>query len=158
MARPLPTREQAVKRFWSKVDRSGDCWTWQAATDRYGYGASCHNGRQMKAHRLAYLLFVGPLPAGPICHRCDNPPCVRPEHLFAGTPAINNRDRAAKGRSGDQSGERASRTKLCADDVRDIRRTYAKGRASQRELAARFGVSQTTIMLIVNRQRWQSIT
>lgn len=86
-------------RFWNKVDRSGDCWTWQGSRDRKGYGRVSVNQRPVLAHRFSWTLSHGPIPDG-LCvlHKCDNPPCVNPEHLFLGTIADNNRDMVAKGR------------------------------------------------------------
>lgn len=90
MSKPIPwTRE----RFMSRIRVVGECWEWARARHPGGYGATCYNGKQTKAHRLAYLLFVGPLPDGAwVLHSCDNPPCCNPAHLYAGTATDNNRD------------------------------------------------------------------
>lgn len=92
---------EMVERFLSKVDTSGECWTWRASTSR-GYGQFSVNGHgsaPLKAHRVAYELFVGPIPDGLVlCHACDNPSCVRPSHLLAGTQADNLRGASARGR------------------------------------------------------------
>lgn len=86
--------------FWGKVVKTqGGCWEWTTPRDAQGYGHIQHNGKRYKAHRLSYLLNVGPFPAEQvICHRCDNPPCCNPEHLFAGTQSDNAQDMVRKGR------------------------------------------------------------
>jgi hypothetical protein len=98
---------RARELFWKKVDKSGDCWIWTANRLPKGYGLF---GRQywdemhtQLAHRWAWFLTHGDLPHDLlVCHRCDNPPCVRPEHLFLGTSKDNNRDRAGKWRHHNQ--------------------------------------------------------
>lgn len=99
-------------RFWFRVDKSGDCWTWSAArgAGKFDYGYFWTDGKKLvKAHRYAYALANGPIPEGMvICHRCDNPPCVRPDHLFLGTQKDNIHDMDAKGR-----GRRPTRRTHC---------------------------------------------
>jgi hypothetical protein len=95
------------ERFWSKVDKGGPvhpalgtaCWTWTAYRNPKGYGILGRDGSARLAHRIAWEIERGPIPDGLFaCHRCDNPACVRVEHLFLGTSGDNTRDAAAKGR------------------------------------------------------------
>lgn len=94
-------------RFWSRVDKSNDCWIWTGAVAS-GYGACRYKGKQTTAHRVAYELEVGLIPTGlVVMHRCDNPLCVKPDHLVVGTQSENLRDMVAKGRYG---GDRSKNT------------------------------------------------
>lgn len=86
--------------FWQNVDKGESCWNWQGADAGDGYGAACYQGRTWRAHRLAWVLTKGEIPAGMfVCHHCDNRRCVRPDHLWLGTAIENNLDRDAKGRN-----------------------------------------------------------
>ncbi len=88
------------KPFWPQVDKSGDCWIWTGRLDQDGYGKYRFQLRAVRAHRWSYEEANGPIPAGLIiCHHCDNPPCVRPSHLYAGTHADNDRDKRTRGRA-----------------------------------------------------------
>src|SRR4051812_22074657 len=88
-----------MERFWSKVDKTGECWLWTAYRDAAGYGRFGLAGKVQKAHRVSYELAVGPIPAGAhVLHSCDNPPCVNPDHLRVGSRIDNMRDKFMRGR------------------------------------------------------------
>lgn len=140
-------KPQDLQRFWSKVNKDpgqgpqGECWTWQANHSK-GYGTFRVNDKIVKAHRVAYYLFHGTDPAPlDVLHRCDNPPCVRPEHLFRGTNADNVADRQAKGRKIHtepwQVGGQNNYAKLNDAKVLAIRSSSA----SSREIALLYGIS-----------------
>ena len=118
---------------------------WVGAANRpNGYGRISLGGLKLLAHRLAWELAHGPIPAGlHVLHRCDNPRCVRHDHLYLGTNRDNHVDKARKGRAN---------FKLTFEQVREIRRLYREGAYKQCELAARFGVAQSMISLVVNRR------
>lgn len=147
------------ERFWSKVERSDECWEWKGARFPAGYGIfSTSHGRSgvsQRAHRAAWQLSYGPIPPGlVVCHRCDNPPCVRPDHLFLGTNATNQRDMTKKGRG--RNGTRNGRALLTETAIPEIRRRRALGE-STRAIAADFGVSPGAIWFITTGKHWKHV-
>jgi hypothetical protein len=89
-----------MNRFWDKVVKTDGCWEWSGCRHPRGYGLARYMGKTVVTHRIAWMLERGAIPGGMvICHKCDNPPCVNPDHLFIGTQADNNRDRHQKGRT-----------------------------------------------------------
>ena len=135
------------RRFWSKVNKTSDCWLWVGAADRQGYGR-IKTSTTVLAHRKSWEIHNGPIPDGLlVCHKCDNPPCVRPDHLFLGTNDDNMADMVQKGRAPRQS-------RLTDIEVATIRRRYADGERWPRSLAREFGVSRSTIYYIVRRKTW----
>lgn len=132
---------------WTVTD-SG-CWEWNGRTGgRMGYGEIDHDGRQQPAHRLAYQTWVGPVvPDEVVRHKCDNPPCINPDHLEPGTHAENAHDRDSRGRQGaNQWG--TSKKWLTNEEVAEIRALMPVPRGGQKLLAERYGVSATTISKI----------
>lgn len=165
------------ERFWAKVDKNGPvhpvlgtrCHLWTGAPDSHGYGTIGAGHKTLKAHRVAWVLFVGPIPEGEgVLHRCDVRLCVNyVEHLFTGTPGDNMRDRTAKGRSasGDRHGsathpgamprgEAHWNARLKRADVDAIRERYVPGYGAQSALAREYGVARGVIRRIVNRETW----
>lgn len=140
--------------FLSKVEQGDGCWFWKGCLDVEGYGRVQFNRRTLKAHRVSYELFCGPITKGmSVCHRCDNPTCVRPHHLFLGTTADNLEDRDNKGRG--PVGERNGRSKINREIAEEIRRLYDTGQHTQNSLAARFGIGQSQVGLILRGKCWK---
>lgn len=147
-------------RFWTKVECRGhnECWPWLSITDACGYGmmfqCSKPKIRWYRAHRLSYELNVGPIPVGmKVLHRCDNPTCVNPKHLWLGTQSDNNRDRDTKGRGRlVRFGEDNGRCVLSDKQVAMIRQEYATQKVSQSQLAHKFGCSQPQVSRIIRKQ------
>ena len=133
-------------QFWSKVARGEPdaCWEWTGGLKGYGYGAAWFHGKRVSAHRLAYELTHGPIPAGlKICHSCDNPPCCNPAHLFAGTQADNIVDAYQKQRL--PSGDKHYKTKVRERDVAWLQECIASGWLTRAEAAEALGVTKGTI-------------
>lgn len=147
----------SAQAFWGKTDHSGgpaECWPWVGRRDRNGYGIG-HFGWTRYAHRQAYYFSRGayPRPHMDVCHSCDNPPCVNPNHLWLGTHSENLLDASQKGRLNTAAGERHSQSKLDWAKVRAIRARVAAG-ASQHRIAVEYGVSQVAIHFVVTRKTW----
>lgn len=145
-----------TERFASRYipEPNSGCWLWMGHATTLGYGMLKNdNGKRQYAHRISYFLHYGKSPGmAHVLHKCDNPPCVNPEHLFLGTQSDNMRDMAAKGRHWDCSGERSPFAKLSAADVYQIR--AAKGGTSAIALGQRYGVGRCQIYAIWNRRSW----
>ena len=142
-----------------KIDPSTDCWLWAGGKTSRGYGNMSFDGgaRRAHAHRVSHELHIGPIPEGfVVCHKCDNPACVNPEHLFAGTQRDNIRDMDAKGRrvTVAKRGSENSLSKLTEAQALEI---YNSPK-SQRVLAKEYGVSQRAIWKIKNHETWVHVT
>lgn len=166
MGRPKGSKNRTSKsissRFWSKVlipsDKSPyDCWTWTAFIHPSGYGTFRLNGKEILAHRMAWILTNGEIPDDKyVCHHCDNRICCNPSHLFLGTAKDNAHDRDNKGRTvvPDNRGSKHGMSKLTEEDVLDIREFLDWGVHTQSELADKYGVDRRTINKIYNRRAW----
>jgi hypothetical protein len=170
---------QRIERFWSHIDKSkgqgktGDCWEWQKSRTSKGYGRFGLWKHNVRAHRLAYYLTTGEWNELNILHKCDNPPCCNPAHLFAGTDTDNRNDKIAKGRHiphsrghlrGDDNparkypekiarGEKVGTSKLTGEQVRLIR--FSKEPA--KTFTDMFNISKHTVCLIRKNKTWKHI-
>lgn len=144
-----------AQRFWPKVDKRGsdECWPWLGLKDKAGYGRVYgHAGKVLRAHRAAYAIGVGPIPLGKIiCHRCDNPPCVNPAHLFIGSHGDNHRDMVSKGRKRGPVGERNSFAKLTRAQVAVIRGSSL----NDQQIATQYGISHRHVYAIRRGYFWK---
>lgn len=159
-----------LERFWSKVDRTGDCWVWLGALDRKGYGRfSVGNSRHANgtrrnsmvgAHRFSFEQTGGPAGSLFVLHRCDNPRCVRPEHLFLGTNLDNVRDMDAKGRRVSVSKRGSEHGNAVLDEASALRiyQLASSREITGREIARQFGVCFSTVSHIKTGRLWSHVT
>jgi hypothetical protein len=159
-----------VKRFWDKVNKDGpllpgmnsQCWVWTAYCNkaRMGYGVMRFNGEATSAHRVSWEINVGPIPADDsfhgtrhVLHKCDNPKCVRPDHLFLGTTHDNAMDMCEKNRQ--HMGENTGGVVATKQQVKKIRALSSE--MSQAELCREFGLAQGIVHCIVRKKTWKHI-
>lgn len=153
MSQPFRTYDQRLHDFLQHVEPSNGCWFWTGPSHQKGYGTFSLFGRLVRAHRFAYEAFVGSIPDGMlVCHKCDNPPCVRPDHLFVGTHIDNRNDMLRKGRA-PRPEELASRAKLTNAQVIELRALSASG-VRNCDLARRFELDSSTVSEIVRGLLW----
>jgi len=152
-------RADPVARFWENVAKSPDCWLWMGAVRSGGYGTLTIGARDVAAHRFSWDIHFGPIPPGAmICHHCDNPRCIRPDHLFMGDAASNIADMFQKGRQGPRwIGERHGRAKLNEANVVEIRRLRSEDSVAFRKIADIFGISIGHARKIAHRQEWSHV-
>lgn len=179
-----------IARIESYIDKAATCFAWTGHVDEHGYGyitLKCRDGkfRSLRAPRVLWELTNGPIPDGQyICHHCDNPNCVRPDHLFLGSHEDNMRDMREKGRAatGDRNGksvhpesilrgdahpnrqhpeklahgERHHMAKMTAEKVRAMRQLHAEG-VSTAELVRMFGIAKPTVHQILAGRTWRHV-
>ena len=150
---------RSVRPFESNLDKSGDCWVWTGRTNQQGYGRYTYRReKSVAAHRFAWEQVHGPIPKGMVvCHKCDNPPCCNPDHLFIGTPADNVRDCIAKGRKAITRGEAHPAAKVTESDVIESRRKYSVEGVTCQKLGESYGLKAGSIYSIVSRENWRHI-
>jgi HNH endonuclease len=161
------TPEQRISAFWNKVNKNGSipahmpylgkCWEWTAninPTGGYGTFASGVGKKLIYAHRFSWLINIGQIPDGLfVLHKCDNPACVNPNHLFLGTTQDNSIDMFEKGRAL-RDKENNGRHKVTKMQVEEIRKRYMAGGISQQKLANEYGISQSEISYITTKTGW----
>lgn len=154
------TRRPLEERFWEKVEKTDTCWVWTGGTS-HGYGdIFIQPGKHIRTHRLSWTLHFGDIPEG-LCvlHHCDNPPCVRPDHLFLGTRADNNHDTHRKGRYGipvRRKGEQHPHSKLTTDDILTIRALRDQGMTYE-SIAIIYKVTKSHICHIIKKRLWKHV-
>lgn len=162
------SRRPLEQRFWLHVLKTGQCWLWTGVKTPQGYGMIRRPGdrRSTLASHISYEMHYGPIPDDTwVLHRCDNPPCVRPDHLFLGNRMDNVRDMWEKGRAhtvintGHQlsAGERNGHARLTATQAREIRERHSNEDTTPRELASTYGIAVRTIYAVLKGETWRDV-
>lgn len=143
------------ERFWSKVIKykeEGACWIWIGGIRHRQYGGFKWHRKTIAAHRVAYILSYGPIPRGSlVCHHCDNERCVRPGHLFLGTAKENTHDAMRKGRL------LTGNAKFTYAQAQEIRKRYAEGNVTSRQLGKEYGTDHSVILDIVQHKTYVNL-
>jgi hypothetical protein len=163
--------EKDLKRFWSKVTKTNSCWSFNSAKDRDGYHAFSYKilgqnkYKKTGAHRFMLMVNNITIPPGyVVCHRCDNPSCVNPDHLFVGTVADNNLDKKLKGRQRAPKGEKQGKASLTNEQAREIRSRAVVGwrvgynnGSNIPQLAKEYGVPRELIRRIARNELYKDV-
>lgn len=152
-----------VRRFiiYVRINKTTGCWEWSGYLNKWGYGnfKVCNGGgrKSYLPHRVSYEMFYNQqIPDGLlVCHKCDNPRCVNPSHLWLGTNQDNINDMINKGRDKKAKSENNGNVKLTRESVNKMRELYSIGEYGSRELGEMFGVTKTQILYIVNYKSWK---
>ncbi len=151
-------RVESEVRFWLMIKSGPGCWEWQGGrANGCGYGAMRLGKAWMMVHRYSWTIHHGPIPTGLlVCHKCDNPLCVRPDHLFLGTNKQNCQDKVSKNRQAFNRGELCGTSILTEQAVKAIRYLSARG-VPNRVMADAFNVHIDTVGLAVSRKTWAHV-
>lgn len=167
--------EKEILQFLGKVQSGSkdECWEWMGCRFTHGYGCATAEGKNRGAHRVAWEIANGEIPEGRwVLHKCDNPPCCNPAHLYLGTPRDNVRDMLERKRnrppSGDEHfwrrhperiirGEQHGNAKITDDQVLEIRKRYAAGGITQANLAREYGLTHGTLSVIISGRGWSHL-
>ena len=154
---PVFTIKPLEERLWLKVIKNENgCWLYTGGKTGSGYGVLTKNNKPVLVHRLSYNIHFGDIPPGLcVCHKCDNPLCVNPEHLFLGTHDANMKDKMKKGRAIVNQGSKHPLSKLTEENVREIKSLF--GKVKQIDIAEKFKVSIATINDIKHHRGWSHI-
>jgi hypothetical protein len=164
-------QQRSIDLFWSKVIKNDGCWSFQSAKDRDGYHKHSYKipgsnkFRQTGAHRFVLLIQGMDIPAGyVVCHKCDNPGCVNPDHLFIGTPADNNLDKKLKGRGRAPKGEQQAHASITDDIARRIKaeaivgwRVGYNNGSNISQVAAKYGVKRELVRRIARGELYKHV-
>lgn len=154
----MPKSRPAAERFHEKyeINEKTWCWEWTGALDKRGYGVLNVEQKAVKAHRFSLLLAGIDVDGLLVCHKCDNPRCVNPDHLYAGTAKQNSRDAVSRGRT--YRGERRWNSRLSEDEVKVIREIYSRhvGKGIAGFLGRWFAVSKSNIYSAVHKS-WKHV-
>lgn len=151
---PRPIKERLLST--KVVDIQTGCWNWIGSSRGIGYGRLKHQSKTWAAHRLSYTVFVGPITEGLwVCHRCDNPSCINPDHLFLGTPLDNNQDMVCKNRNKSCPGVLNGTATLNEEQVLEIARLAKTGEYKYKDIGDLYGVSATCVGQINRKESWK---